>query len=455
MVGKMIQNTSRRRYLVLLVVLLLINFSHGCKKKDSSNMEGIVDQSNRIENVFEKMKTVCFGRFLVDIPESASVDYGPASVEAGITFHKDEASRLPEILAMYMASNEKNAENIPQYSLEKLPLIGKIYSGIIPNQKIAFGVLDSVSYAIYSFIPIENNLFIQKYGSLPNQEIISKINNIASNLSLRSERVIPAEQGICIEGGFVSTNPEHERVAIGVRFQEFPDLRLSIDAHKNQKYLQTGSSPKRLREAARKKAEARGLGGVFSGIKILREGTRHLGTWEGEEIASRRPAYKNDTDAHEFRFHSLGSVNDAFHPALDIRLDTGVQGNAKASLRPSITDSEALALWDKVISTIRIRKPSDATRPLLVSHKLDIGQIRRTGEICSQAGYWECTHAQDVKEGKLRLFGEGDRMPYVFVAYKKSFWDLLRAKYPMPIEVAWKLVGYEDLKKSITEDNVV
>jgi hypothetical protein len=108
-------------------------------------------------------------------------------------------------------------------------------------------------------------------------------------------------------------------------------------------------------------AEASGMVNFFKRIKVFRNGNRQLGIWEGEEIATRRPAYKEDTDAHEFRFHSMGAVNDALHPELDIRFDSGVRGNAKAKLKPSITDDEALEIWDRIINTIRIRKVNETS----------------------------------------------------------------------------------------------
>jgi hypothetical protein len=57
----------------------------------------------------------------------------------------------------------------------------------------------------------------------------------------------------------------------------------------------------------------------------------------------------------------MGAVNDPLQPELDIRFYSGMKDNSRASVNPSITDEEALALWDKLITTIRVRQPSDAT----------------------------------------------------------------------------------------------
>ena len=139
-------------------------------------------------------------------------------------------------------------------------------------------------------------------------------------------------------------------------------MHFSIAARKNQQWLPEGSDPDQLYDLARKNAEDEGLGGLFRSIKILRKQARQVGIWQGKEIATRNPAYKSEAENHQFKFYSPGAVNDRFYPELDVRLDTGLKGNRTASAKPSLTDEEALALWDRLLGTIRLRQPSDATK---------------------------------------------------------------------------------------------
>ncbi|MCL1861383.1 MAG: T6SS immunity protein Tli4 family protein, partial [Proteobacteria bacterium] len=58
-----------------------------------------------------------------------------------------------------------------------------------------------------------------------------------------------------------------------------------------------------------------------------------------------------------------GVGKDLLRPAVTLKLYTGVVENTRASVQPSLTDDEAIAMWDKLTSTIRVRpvkeKPLD------------------------------------------------------------------------------------------------
>lgn len=318
--------------------------------------------SPRLQRIFEETRTICFGRFIIQMPAKADVVYGPVEAEANIVFYSDEAGSVAQRLSKRLTQIEEEKEYFLPADFPRLPLFGKVIDGDVPGQKIVIGSKDRVGYAIDSFLPIGNDLFIQSIGSiLPNEANIAELNNVALHLLPRREDEIPAGSGSCIEGGFIPLDLKYERVTIGIRLKEFPDVHISLDVHRNLDRLPSGSSPKLLREEAKQMAEEDGLGSVFSRAKIFREGPRQLDAWNGEEVALRTPAYKDDMEAHEFRFHSMGAVNDSLHPELEIRLDSGLRGNEKARVKPSITDEEALAIWDRLIGTIRLRRPSDAT----------------------------------------------------------------------------------------------
>jgi hypothetical protein len=401
--------------------------------------------SPRLQPLFEKTRTVCFGRFLMQVPATATVVYGPAEVETPIELFEGQGGKITEHLSARLAEIEEERELLLKDDIPKLPLFGKVIEGVLPGQKIAFGSKDQISYAIYSFVPVGKDLFVQHLNTvLPKNERVTTFNRVASHLRSRSEDDIPAEPGTCIEGGFVPLEEQkYERVTIGVRLKEFPDVHFSVEVHKNQKYLPVGSSPKLLRGQAKEMAEADGLGAVFARTKILRQRERQLGIWKGEEIALRTPHYKDDLEAHDFQFHSMGALNDSFQPELDIQLDSGVKDDRKAKLKPSITDEEALALWDKLITTIRLRQPSDATRATNAA-RVPVASTVPTGGICPETGWWECTARKDIEGGMRRLFKVGERMPHAVLLGEPGLWTKLTGSGKRQIEAVWKLVDYVD-----------
>ena len=401
--------------------------------------------SPRLQPLFEKKRTVCFGRFLMEVPAAADIIYGPVEAETPIQYFEGDGDKVAEHLAARLAEVENERKFLLKDDIAELPLFGKVIDGARPGQKIVFGSKNQAGYAVYSFIPIGRDLFVQHINSiLPDEDIVGVFNTVAIHLQKRPEEQIPAEPGSCIEGGFLPLKLEREWVAVGIRMKEFPDVHLSIDVHKNLERLRLGSSLKLLREEAKASAEANGLGAVFAQTKILREHPRELGTWKGHESAVRTPAFKDDKSVHEFRFHSLGAMHDPLQPELDIRFDTGLKGNRKGGVNPSLTDEEALALWDKLITTIRVRLPSDATPVVSTVPKVPLASLARTGEVCPQSGWWECTRHKAIDGGSRRLLKAGEPMPQVQLLGKFRLWQKLVVAQTGQIATVWKLFAYDD-----------
>jgi hypothetical protein len=270
--------------------------------------------------------------------------------------------------------------------------------------------------------------------------------SIASHLRLRKEDEIPAESGSCIEGGFIPIALEYERVRLGVRLKEFPDVHLSIDAHKNLDRLDEFARLELMLEQGAALAKQDGLEDVYARIKTIRRGARQLGPWSGYEMVARKPAYREDTEAHEFRYQSLGAVHDPLQPRLDLRLDSGVKKNRTSRAKPSLTDEEAVALWDKLIGTIRVRKSSDATPGSTAAARLSLGTRVASGGLCTQQGWWQCTELGNVDGEKRRHFAAGEVMPHAIVFGKPTLWDrFFGVQIRRTTATTWELMDYGDV----------
>jgi hypothetical protein len=169
---------------------------------------------------------------------------------------------------------------------------------------------------------------------------------------------------------------------------------------------------------------------------------RQIAHWNGQEIALRTPAYKRASSVHEFHFYSPGSVNDPFYPQLDIRLDSGVSDNSKGAVKPSISDEEALALWEFLIGSIRPREPKDAT--LTKRDKVPLATSVDTGRICPESGWWETTQSGVTDSNRRRLMRAGDIMPAVITSAGIGIWPKLFGRGQLPIPTTWNLVEYGD-----------
>jgi len=402
------------------------------------------NSSVRVLSMFEKTRLACFGRFVISIPEDATIVHGAAQLDGEFNVQRGQAKNIDEISSSRLQEAKEEREYLSDTQTQDFPLVGEMIDGLLPGQKLVFGARGSIGYTIHSYMPLGSDLFVLEVDNESATEArVQEMNRFASQLRLRNDAEVPVGPGFCVDGGFVDIQPEYENTAFGLQFKEFPDVRFSISMRKNRDYLQESSSPSALRKRAKERASVIQLASFFARVTTLREGRRQLNGWEGEEILTRRPEYKDDTDAHEFRFFSVGQRHDALHPLLDIRMDTGVKENAKASVKPSLTDEAALALWDKLLPTIRVRRPSDATPPAAPSPTASLESVRKSGDICPQSGWWECLEKRKIEGERRRLFKAGDKLPPVLADGGASLWNTLIGNTHQIATVEWKLVEYD------------
>ena len=410
----------------------------------------------RLQVLFEKTKTVCFGRFVIDVPATATLIFGPAEVGPFISYLPNEGGKVAHYIARDLAEVENSRALLEKGDYARLPLFGKVLDGIAAGQKITFDSKNGVGYYINSYIPAGNDLFVLFFSNVLHQNYdIRDFNVVAQQLRLRGDDEIPAEPGTCIAGGFLPISLEYERVTIGVRLKEFPDVHLSVEVHKNQDRLDEGGRLELMLKDGEESAKRRGNGDAYARIKTFRRGDTQLGVWKGYEMVARKPAYKDDTDAHEFRFQSLGAVHDPLQPRLDIRLDTGVKNNRTARTPPSLTDEEAVALWDKLIGTIRVRPTEDAKPSQPTPAKVPLGKLTATGDLCTQKGWWQCVEGNNIEGGRRRHFVDGESLPHVVLLGEPNLWQKLSGNRPRhTMATVWKLVDYDDVSpaSSFTND---
>lgn len=316
----------------------------------------MVKLSPRLEQIFTKTKTVCFGRFLIEVPTTAAVVFGRMTVDFEIAYYRGEAGIVDERIAKHTLKLEKE-----DFLNKNMNTPGSLYGKILAggdNQKTFVGA-NNDAYYIYSYIPVEANLFIFEVNSiLTTKEVkqeIAKAESFARQLRARADDNIPAEPGICLEGGFINLNPQYENISMGVRLAEFPDVHLSISTLKNQDGVVESSSLENRIRAAEREAIQDGQGGLHKRIKFFRREPRQMGDWRGEEALARMPAEKGGFVSHQFQFYAVGEPNNILRPVVDMQLDTGVADNTTKARPPSVTDDEAVALWDRLTGSIRVR----------------------------------------------------------------------------------------------------
>ena len=97
-------------------------------------------------------------------------------------------------------------------------------------------------------------------------------------------------------------------------------------------------------------------------IKTLREGKLKVPQGQGSEALFRRPIEDGNGHWHEFQFEYTGKQFDHRIPSWDASLFTGVSHDQAGAKPSSLTDAEAMALWDRLMASVRLRVPNKSSR---------------------------------------------------------------------------------------------
>lgn len=320
------------------------------------------DITPEFKAVLSASKLVCFGRFVVEIPATAEVVFGPSDVPYPLTRLVGKGEKIEEVIAARLSEIENERYRAKGELRAKDSMLGKVIKGGAATQKIVFGIRPGAGdyYRIESHVVIGDDIFVYKAnpsGAREDYEVaLQKLNAVSLLLRSRSIAEIPSTAGLCVDGGFVEDSSwlSHENITLGVRLAEFPDVHVSIATTKKDYFVESDALEIRLKQAEDDAIKS-GAATWYSRIKFIRKGLRSIDKWLGFEVLTRKPGQGNENESHEFAFLSQGQPKNAYLPVLDIKLHSGVADNKMGQRKPSITDEEAMLLWDKLTGSIRVR----------------------------------------------------------------------------------------------------
>jgi len=324
--------------------------------------------SSRIQDVFKKTKSICFGRFVVDVPDATTVSWGIAHVPLGVTVYPDGLDQVRKLEGEFVKTLKETKaiyhEHAPLLLEEQITAqpVGKIVTGY-EN----FDSLDELK--IHGYFYLQSSAFIidtrpfREYA----ENTIAEMKGMARRFRLRAEKEVPTEPGNCIDHAFMPDEIGQrkelvvEHVRVGFRLTEFPDTHVSIYVAPPNRYGSESDSLEWQIAKIEKWQRVVGIVNPFLRTRFFRSGARQIGNWlNGWETLSRSPDREDVYGFHDFAMDVKGVIADPLQPYFDIRMQTGVGGNSAGAVRPSLTDEEAVAVWDKITSSIR-QRPTDPT----------------------------------------------------------------------------------------------
>jgi hypothetical protein len=389
-----------------------------------------------------KMKPICVGRFLIDIPADAEVSYRGAMIAGWTIATYDEtdeqfASRVEKKGAQLAA--EKNERGMPNlestHQVDKNGVHGKIHvfgrewiRGL-PTEPL------SESVRVEAMIRVQKHSFnlTREFG---NDGYLKKLAGLVTQFRSREENEIPSEAGYCFDGGFITepiTVEQTERTTMFVGLNGHTDVSIALSM------IAGITTPRTLLQ---RDAESTTISENRSRFHTFRRGPRPLHGELGEEVLERVHEF-NGNYGHSFMWELIHNKTDnVFTPLMSFELSTG-HGQPGTTVDSSLTDAEALALWDKMLSSLRVR-PVVASKPVAVAPpQVPLGTLAESGMACPASGWWRCVDA--LANDDTRWFGHGHILPRIAFRQQLSLLERLKGT-PAVISqrVAWEFVRHDD-----------
>jgi hypothetical protein len=324
-------------------------------------MPAPVKLSPRLQSLFAQTKLVCFGRYAIEVPQEAHLIMGKVGAPAEV-----------EVIGGGVAASEvrlaKSIAKIREKETAEITYNGKgpvesswqlrYYAGDLLKEYGALYFETYVNKGDVTFI----------YGGAVASKISGKKDSeaaaadrqaaFATVVRLRPPEEVPFEPGFCITNGFVPDKlyTEQEMASAGLFLPSFPDVTFSISSNKDayvdypteefEKYKIELSLLHRIEEAKKDQ------GMQYPSRTVLREGKRDVQHWHGEESLIKRA-----DGVHDFEWAFVGTPRDVANPSeFGVAMFTKVEHNTVGAAKiASVTDDEAVALWDKLLSGLKFR----------------------------------------------------------------------------------------------------
>jgi hypothetical protein len=313
-----------------------------------------------VAQMMAKKKTVCVGRYLVDVPAQAEVSFSGAIIngfsvatfeETDTEFRKRVAAREAEIKAHGPATNGSGG----MVEAQDLDIPGITGRTLIYGHNRGYWFengrrIDDEWLAVQIHARTDG-LSVSLSAKTADQASIASAQALLSRLQVRGNDGVPAAQGFCISRAvFVDPLPVHksEQLLMQLRLPGHSDFGFTLASI-------AGGTPETSLLTRVAKAEAGTSAIVLLRMNKLREGKRSINGIEGEEVLVRVREF-DFTNTYGFSWDASGANGDLLRPYLSLELQTGMSDlPGRKTIDTSLHEDALLALWDSIASSIRLR----------------------------------------------------------------------------------------------------
>lgn len=343
--------------LALLVAALLMTYSKTYAYKENAVPEPVA-LSQRLKNLFKETKLVCFGRYALTVPKEARVIWGDVSFPSKIYIFKGNQSVIQELVDKDIAKLKYADDDADITYNGRGPVEGSWQMRYYEDK-----AAKQLNLHFFNTYVNKGDLIFLLGGAIEDgqseEQALAVEAARAGSLRLRAEDDVPSDEGYCIEHGFMASSfyGDQEMVNVGIHLPSLPDVTFSISSNKDAyaDYPKEEFEKKKVGELSllariRQAQEEQGI--MYPHRTVLREGKRDVQHWHGEESLIKRP-----DGVHDFEWGFVGTPKDVANPSeFIVNMYTKVEDNmVGAAKSASLSDDEAVALWDKLLAGLKFR----------------------------------------------------------------------------------------------------
>jgi hypothetical protein len=358
-----------RRLTLIAVVIVL---TAACSKHPRPLTE---QEKNTVTEITENLKTRCVGRYLIDVPDDA-LSRGDLTVQ-GVTFETKRMS-VDEFVREMNAYEASLTAKKNMYGYQVLYDHGQVPNTPYSRYFVTLSDLDDtadLTRAIEAYkwdagyeikLRIEASDWVHSTYKLkvqntpyavpdiPINDVPEKtrlVLNLAASVRGRPDDEIPVEPGVCFKDGFLPRKAAvGEEVSVLFALKDKTDVSFTLKTDTDLRELPKDTLLNRLPEIRSEIKDPNTNG------HIIRSGAVDVSSIKAEELlltgttAARIPG-------HNFTLQANTATSGALTPYLVLDMDNGDFNSftADSLAKASLTESEAIALWDIVSRTLRPR----------------------------------------------------------------------------------------------------
>lgn len=291
------------------------------------------------------MRTFCFGRFLIDLPQEAVV-------KAGYTFARNKVTTIRDVDDKQFADMVRARKSMLSMKPHRGGGTTLVRSTELDDRSVLLTSWSSETSQLihrqdlYVFLP-EHRVAYHFQGESDEQQLdraIEYYGSLRRSVQFRRTNEVPQRPGFCIDSGLITRSKLNtEEFSVGVRMASHPGAAFTLTS-----YVTGKPDADLLSRASSLPAEYQQ---VDARMVKLRRGERRIGPIRGQEILGR--AQQDATRAYAFLWESQGESKSLAAPFLSLEMTTDKR--APQETPPFQGDEDALAFWDRLLDSLRLR----------------------------------------------------------------------------------------------------